>query len=237
MSRLYEGGAKDAIVYLLALYIGLTFGLLLVVQLKEIRHLFGILPAVALFIGLALPWQAWLSSLRGKRGAAVVAGVGVMAFLWALSPLQLPRGGDYRSGEMWWSPVVRGRYFHNDDQLASLREVGLYLAANTPEDAFILVARQGPVVGYYANRHYAFLYTGDFERNMGLLRDGEYLVMDPPLEYWAQSPEETVAMQRYIAEHYRVMEIFHSGEREVILYRNSKGRSTKESAPSSIPNS
>lgn len=205
--------------HLLALYIGLTFSLSLAVQLKEIRHLFGNLPAVALLIGLALPWQAWLAWLRRRPTAAKAAGLGALALLWALSPLRLPATAEMGQGEMWWSPIVRDRYFHNDDKLASLRDAGLYLAANAPEDAFILVARQGPVIGYYANRYYTFLYSGDFERNMELLRDGEFLVMDPPVDYWAQSAEETETLKQYIAERYMPVETFDNGGNVVTLYR------------------
>lgn len=210
---------QHPITHLLVFYTMLTIGLSLFVQLKEPRHLFGIIPAVTLLIGLALPWGEWLEWLRQRPAAAIAAGLGTLALLWALSPVRLPAAAEWRQGEMWWSPVVRGRYFHNDEQLASLREAGLYLAANAPQDAFILIARQGPIVGYYADRNYTFLYTGDFERNMDLLRNGEYLVMDPPVDYWAQTPAETEALQRYIAENYAAVQTFSSGANVVTLYR------------------
>lgn len=212
---------QHPVAHLLVIYIGLTFGLSLFVQLKETRHLFGIIPAVTLLIGLALPWGEWVERLRRRPAAAIAGGVGALVLLWALSPLRLPAAAEWRQAEMWWSPVVRGRYFHNDDQLAALRDAGLYLAANAPEDAFILIARQGPIVGYYADRNYTFLYTGDFTRNMALLGNGEFLVMDPPVDYWAQTPAETEALQAYIAETYTAVETFNSGANVVTLYRRN----------------
>jgi len=124
-------------------------------------------------------------------------------------------------GEMWWSPIVRDRYFHNDAQLASLRDAGVYLAAESPEDAFLLIARQGPIVGYYAGRYYTFLYTGTFDRNMALLREGEFLVMDPPVDFWAQTPEETEALLRYVADHYTAVRVFDGGDNAVTLYQRN----------------
>ncbi len=216
---------QHPLAHLLALYIGLTVGLSLVVQLKEARHLFGVIPAVALLIGIAIPWQSLLMGLRRRPAVAGVAGVAALALLWSLSPLRLPAVAEMRQGEMWWSPIVRDRYFHNDARLASLREAGLYLAAASPDDAFLLVARQGPIVGYYAGRHYTFLYTGAFDRNMALLREGEFLVMDPPVDFWAQTPEETEMLLRYVADHYTAVRVFAGGDNTVTLYRRNPAAS------------
>ena len=212
---------QHPIAHLLVIYIGLTVGLSFFVQLKETRHLFGIIPAVTLLIGIAVPWQSWLNRLRGRPLAAAAVGVAALALLWGLSPLRLPAAAEFRQGEMWWAPVVRGRYFHNDSQLASLRDAGAYLSANSPDDAFILIARQGPIVGYYAGRNYTFLYTGTFDRNMELLQNGDFLVMDPPVDFWAQTPAETEALLKYVAENYTAVEIFDQGANVVTLYRRN----------------
>ncbi|MBP6017002.1 MAG: glycosyltransferase family 39 protein [Candidatus Promineofilum sp.] len=214
---------QHPLAHLLVVYIGLTVGLSLFVQLKEARHLFGTIPAVTLLIGIAIPWQSLLGRARRRPTTAVVAGLAAAALLWSLSPLRLPAAAEMGQGEMWWSPVVRDRYFHNDARLASLRDAGVHLAAASPDDAFILIARQGPIVGYYAGRHYTFLYTGTFDRNMALLREGEFLVMDPPVDFWAQTPEESEALLGYVAGNYTAVRVFDSGDNTVTLYRRNPG--------------
>lgn len=214
---------QHPVAHLLALYIALTVGLTLVVQLKEARHVIGIIPAAAVLIGIALPWELLWRRVAERRATAALAVLAALALLWALSPLRLPaRGEEWHAAEMWWEPLVRGRYFHNDGQLASLRDAGLYLRENTAADEFILIARQGPIVGNYAQRNYTFLYTGEFERNMDLLREATYLVMDPPVDYWAQTPEETAALLQFVAENFSVERVFESGETAVTLYRRNE---------------
>ncbi len=212
---------QQPLAHLLVLYIGLTVGLSLVVQLKEARHLFGVIPAVTLLIGIAIPWSSLLERLHQRPMVGTAAGLAALALLWGLSPLRLPAVAEMRQGEMWWSSIVRDRYFHNDARLASLRDAGVYLAAESPEDAFLLIARQGPIVGYYAGRYYTFLYTGTFDRNMALLREGEFLVMDPPVDFWAQTPEETEALLRYVADHYTAVRVFDGGDNAVTLYQRN----------------
>lgn len=212
---------QHPLAHLLALYVGLTIGLSMFVQLKEARHLFGVIPAVTLLIGLALPWQSLRQRVQRRPAVGAIVGVAALALLWSLSPLRLPAVAEMRQGEMWWSPIVRDRYFHNDARLASLREAGIYLAAESPDEAFILIARQGPIVGYYAGRHYTFLYTGAFDRNMDLLREGEFLVMDPPVDFWVQTPEETEALLRYVADNYTTVRVFTGGDNTVTLYRHN----------------
>lgn len=211
---------QPALSHLLVLYIGVAVGLSLAVQLKEARHLIGVIPAAALFIGLSIDWGA-IRRWVGRRPARVaVFGVSALVVLWSLSPLRLPDGSSWRSFEAWWEEGVRDRYFYNDRRLQAVRDAGLYLAQTTPEDAFIIVARQGPVVAYYAGRNYTFLYTQTYADSMKLLQENEHLVMDAA-EFWAQTSEESARLLSYIEQNFTAEQVFDNGfGRATVLRRN-----------------
>ncbi len=192
---------KRPLVWLLLLYLALTLGTSLVMQLKEPRHVIGLIPVTAVAIGLMGDWDDWWARLSQRWwGQALAAGTAVI-FLWFVSPLQFPAG--QQTAADWWNPMLADRIFYSDARLTPMAEIGTYLAQASAPGEVITVVRQGPVVGYYADRPYLFLYTEPFDRNMSILQDSEFVVADSQ-EFWQQSPEETAQLWQYIAEHFVV---------------------------------
>ena len=94
------------ITVLLALYIGLTLLYSLVVNLKEPRHIIGIVPMLAILIILIIDWPRVIDRLDTWVNKPVPAMLAVIMFLiaaWGLSPLQVPRSGEWRNPEEWWT--------------------------------------------------------------------------------------------------------------------------------------
>ena len=206
------------IIGLLLLYIVVSVLLSLVMQLKEQRHVIGLIPVTAVVIGLLVDWDGlwhWLKKRPAGLGTAVIA---ALIFAWSLSPLNRPPLAEWQNPQQWWSPLFVGRLFHNDPYLAPLQEAGSYLKSHVPADAMLLVNRQGPVVGYYADRSYMILYTNTYAENLAYLEHNDYLVMDA-MEFWQQSTAETEQLMQYVAENFVVETVFRGGGREIVLYR------------------
>lgn len=202
------------IVGLLWLYIAVAVMLSVMMQLKEPRHVIGLIPVTAVAIGLIVDWAGLLKWLQYRRiwtGTAVAI---TFIFLWSLSPLKLPPLADYQQPASWWEPIFANRIFHNDQYFTPLREIGLYLEEHSPKDSVIIVMRQGPVVGYYADRSYMFLYTRPFEENLALLKNNEFLVVDS-IEFRQQTPEQTELLLQYIEDHFEIEQTV----ARVVLYR------------------
>lgn len=212
--------AKDkrlSIAALPLLYIATTIAFSLVVTLKESRHVIALIPMSAIAVGIMVDWPTVLSKVR-QRNVFVVLALTLSLFMaWGLSPLTLPAVADWQNAESWWEGLFSARMFHNDRDLGPLKEVGDYLASHAPEDSMIVVVRQGPVVGYYADRSYIILYTRELEENIKLLADNEFLVIDR-VEFWRQSTEETAALLRYVDENFEIE--FIAGD--VVLYHKIK---------------
>lgn len=205
---------------LLVGFILITIAGSLVVNLKEPRHVIGIIPAICMVIGITVDWDqgwAWIRKTPIRvAGAAVLA----IVFLWALSPLRLPDTESRSQFEAWWEDTLRGRYFYNDSELRPVAEAGQYLAGHTNPGTLILVSRQGPVAGYYADRHYSLLYTGTFADNMALLRQHDYVVMDRQ-EFWNQTPEETERLLAYLRENFTIEQEFRTDNGYAAVYRRN----------------
>ncbi len=194
---------RSGIVILLLLYITMTTLLSLAMQLKESRHVIGLIPATAVAIGLMIDWAGlwgWLQQRRVWLGTVIIT---AFLFAWSLSPLNLPSLTDYQDAKSWWEPQFAGRIFHNDNHLEPLKEIGEYLKTHSAPESMIIVARQGPVVGYYADRSYMFLYTRPFENNMETLQNSEFFVLDRA-EFWQQTPEQTEQLLQYVAEQFEI---------------------------------
>lgn len=209
---------KPRILTLLVLFVLFTVAGSLLVSLKEPRHVIGIIPATCLFIALAIDWQgawAWVAQRPLRVAAATVI---ALVLLWGLSPLTLPPAAERGTFAAWWEESVRGRYFFNDRDLEPVAAAGRYLAQNTPPGTLIVVDRQGPVAGYYADRHYSLLYTGTFADNMNLLRQHDYVVLDRQ-EFWNQTPEETGRLLEYLNENFVAEQEFTGEGGRVVIYR------------------
>lgn len=215
---LFSWRRRPRVTALLLLTILLTIFASLIVNLKEPRHVIGIIPMTCLFVGLAIDWKNVWAWVRGRPLRLAAAGVIAVVLLWGLSPLTLPAAEERRTWEAWWETTVRGRYFYNDRDLEPVVAAGRYLSLNSAADDLILVVRQGPVAGYYADRHYSLLYTGAFPDNMDALRQYDILVMDR-VEFWNQSAEETETVLRYIRENFYTEREFAGETGTVTIYR------------------
>ncbi|PIE81842.1 MAG: hypothetical protein CSA11_02940 [Chloroflexi bacterium] len=204
---------RPPIVWVLLLYQLLVITTSLIMKLKEQRHVIGLIPVTAVAIGLMINWDnvwLWLKKHRVWLGVVIIF---TIIFLWASSPLNFPQR--YENSAEWWHPVIAGRLYHNDANLSPLVEAGSYLKQHSEPGEVIIVTRQGPVVGYYADRPYIFLYTRTFAENMNLLENANFLVMDSQ-EFWQQSAEETAQILQYIDQNF---EVAYPVNPNVIVYR------------------
>jgi 4-amino-4-deoxy-L-arabinose transferase-like glycosyltransferase len=232
LRRVRPGLAPDPlspVVWLLLLYVVLALGASLVVSLKEPRHLIGLIPAAALVVALCVNWaRLWAWAVARPLTAIGAAALGVW-LLFGMSPLRLPLGPERATAAAWWDPLLVDRYFYNDPRLDPIRQAGEYLRLHSPVDAVIVAVRQGPVVGYYADRSYIFLYTRPYAENVALLRDNDYLVFDRQ-EFWAQTPEETESLLRLIAEEFVVEADFSTADAQAVVFRRADAPAVGETA-------
>jgi 4-amino-4-deoxy-L-arabinose transferase-like glycosyltransferase len=185
-----------------------------IMQLKEQRHVIGLIPMTAVAIALMLDWDDLWTRLSRSKVPQILAITFAGIFLWFISPLNFPAG--QQTPAEWWQPKLANRIFQNDVHLRPLAEVGLYLSTQSKPDDVIMITRQGPVVGYYADRSYLFLYTEPFETNMARLAETEIVVLDS-MEFWQQTPEETETLLQYIYDHFTVVYQVN----QVAVYRRS----------------
>ena len=204
--------------WLFLLYIGLASAASLIMSLKELRHIIGLIPVMALAIGVLTDWPKiwkWIC----KQPIRLVLGWGIMLLLgWSLSPLQRPSINQWTSPAAWLEPFFGTRVTNNDAFHQPLKEAGEYLQAQTDSDTVILVVRQAPVVGYYAKRSYVPLYTRPFTENMALLEQTEYLVFDENV-FWRQTASETEQLLQYIYDHFEVAQSIQANNHQILIYK------------------
>lgn len=193
---------RKRIVWLLLLYISVVLGASLVMQLKEQRHVIGLIPMAAVAIALMIDWETSWTKIAGRTWTATVALITGFLFLWLLSPVNFPRAN--RTPAEWWTPALAYRLYSNDTSLQPLAEIGTFLKHETQPGEVIVIARQGPVVGYYANRPYLFLYTEPYDMNMALLATSTFVVLDST-DFWRHSPEETTQLLQYLENNFTVI--------------------------------
>jgi 4-amino-4-deoxy-L-arabinose transferase-like glycosyltransferase len=197
--------------------IGVSFG----IRLKEVRHLIGVIPVVALLIGSGINWEAALAHTR--RWAAVGRGLALSALtlgLVACSP-----------AVVWMTPYAqesgiaasyRQRLYENDVFYQPLALVGDYLHGHTAPGVPITVVHQAPTVAYYADRPYEMLYTyraGD----VGRVLDGtQWLVWDDTL-FTNLNAKQLRAVNSYIAGHFTVAQVVPRGSQQITIYRRIDG--------------
>jgi 4-amino-4-deoxy-L-arabinose transferase-like glycosyltransferase len=205
---------SHSIVWLSLLYLSITLVTSLVMQLKEQRHVIGLIPMTAVAIALMVDWDSLWARMAQNKWQQLAAVATVILFFWFISPLNFPTG--QQTPAEWWRPMLANRIYHNDAHLRPLAEVGLYLNEQSEPDDVIMIVRQGPVVGYYADRSYLFLYTEPFETNMARLVGTEFVVLDS-LEFWQQTAEETETLLQYIDDHFTVVHQIN----QIAVYRRS----------------
>jgi hypothetical protein len=205
------------IAYLLLLYAFIALAASFMMSLKELRHLAAIVPTLCLLTGLLLPWSTWWYWLTAKRRRLILAAPLFLLFLLSASPLKLTTASDPDSR---WDTVYGGRLLHNDADLILAKEAGNYLAANVPPGTLIAVVRMGPIIGYYADLPYTLLYTRHFAKNMEILDESSYVIVDST-DFWQQTPEETKTLMQYIVDNFTVDQILQSGSQQVTIYRRN----------------
>ena len=206
--------AHIAILFLL--YVFLAAAASLFMSLKEMRHLIAAIPAACLLIGLLLPWSSWWAWLTADRRRLLLAAPLALIFLISASPLKLTAADPAAR----WDPVYGDRLLTNDSALSLVKEAGDYLDASAPPGSLVTVIRQGPVIGFYANRPYIFLYPRPFDENMEILAAADYLVVDA-VEFWQQSPQETETVMQYISDNFTVDQTLQNDFGQLTIYRSN----------------
>jgi predicted membrane-bound mannosyltransferase len=200
-------------------YLGLAIGISFFVQLKELRHIIEVIPVVTLLIGTSVDWSAiwrWGQSYW-TRGSALALGAGL--FLFFASPLRLPLN-EVSHPSAWLDPLYAHRVVYNDSYYNILRLAGIYVQEHTKPEDIITVAHEGPVVAYYADRHYNMLYTLPLESILQTLEQTDYLVWDHTL-FLHLTDEQTQAVQDYVREHFKVETTIQDDYRQVTIYRRA----------------
>jgi 4-amino-4-deoxy-L-arabinose transferase-like glycosyltransferase len=161
-------------------YVAAAVALSYFIRLRELRYLIAVIPCAAILGGVGLA-----SLYRAGRGAArpsVMAGVAGLAVVLLLlaAPWQPERVlASGPSGEAL-TPTYRGRLLGNDPFYGVLAQTGAVLRRITEPAEVVVVAHQGPVVAYYADRHYMMLYTLNETAIMRVLAQARFLVWDAP---------------------------------------------------------
>jgi 4-amino-4-deoxy-L-arabinose transferase-like glycosyltransferase len=187
------------------------------IRLKEPRHLIGVLPTMALFIGTKIDWNDLLGWARENRLHKVVLALVALAFLFSVSPLRLPLE-NARDLNAWFDPLYAWRLFENDRYYNVLRLAGLYLQEHTDPDEVITVVHEATVTAYYASRHYYMLYTIPLDRVLAILEQTRYLVWDHEL-FLALNEEEIQIVREYVKQHFFVEQVIRDQYREVTIHR------------------
>lgn len=188
-----------------------------VIRLKEPRHLIGVLPISALFVGVNVDWGVLLKWIRGSRLRAIIGTIVVLVLLFLASPLRIPVG-NVTNPASWLDPLYAWRLFENDRYYNVLRLAGLYLRDHTDPNEVITVLHEATVTAYYADRHYYMLYTAPFETVMRTLDRTRYLVWDHEV-FLALTEEQVQAVREYVEKHFAVEKTIHDEYRQVIIYR------------------
>jgi len=208
------------IILLVLLYIALALAASILVRLKEPRHLMAVIPMMSIAIGLLVDWQHIGAWVQKKRIRWVVTAVLVLLFAWQISPLKLPPPTQWQNRESWWEPLFSNRLYRSQYYYSLVRETGDYLAQTTPPDAIIAVIHEGPVLGYYADRHHYFLYTMSLSRTIEVLDSVNYLVIDNFI-FPMQTEEEKEQVRTYIDLHFHVVKTLEDVHRQIHVYQRN----------------
>lgn len=166
----------DRFSWFVTLYPFIAVTVSLMISLKRDRHIMPIIFFTAIAIGITIDWDSVLARLRGNR---LTQGVGVLLaifILFEISPLQLAQG--MQAPAQLWEEIYFQRLVINDRHYGVLQNAGLILGEQMNEGEIAYVVNEGPVIGYYADRNYQFLYTQDYNQVMTNLDRATWLVVD-----------------------------------------------------------
>lgn len=191
------------------------------IRLKEPRHLIGILPNIALFIGTKVEWEIIGTWAQRNRSRQLIFAILALVFLFSVSPMRLPLE-NARNLRAWFDPLYAWRLFENDRYYNVLRLAGLYIHEHTDPKEVITVVHEATVTAYYADRHYYMLYTLPLEGVLRTLEKTRYLVWDQEV-FLALNEKEIKSVHEYVNQHFWVETVIRDGYREVTIYRRREG--------------
>jgi hypothetical protein len=200
---------------------GLLYGYLLaalflayLVRLREPRHLIALVPVAAILAAIAL-LQAGAAAQRhgpAMRAAAVVAVAGLLLLSgpWRVSGLT--------SGapSLALAPTYRERLRH-DAFYGLLARAGQEAARRSAPDEMLVVAHQGPVIAYYADRRYLMLYTLKEPAIQKVLDGARVLIWDTPT-WLALPPDRVPAVEARVAADFELTAQVREGPRVVTIH-------------------
>jgi 4-amino-4-deoxy-L-arabinose transferase-like glycosyltransferase len=198
-------------------YLAAAIGVSFLIGLKEPRHLIGVLPCVALLIGIA--GSEWLVGLpAGPPGRLRRAGawLAVAIFLLAASLLRLLPLGP-QAPARWLDPVYARPLLENDRFYNVLRLAGERVTDLTAPRQVLTVAHQGTVIGYYADRPYRMLYTLREDAVLQALDETDVLVWDDP-QFFFLDADQVQRVRNYVEQYFGVDRVVSDGERRVTIY-------------------
>jgi hypothetical protein len=208
------GVPRIAMLYLW--YVAATLLTSLVVSLKEPRYVIFLVPIASILVATAIDWGAPATGTHARAWTLALALVALVG-AWDLSPLRLVPA-DEPGPRRWLDPVFASRAIDSDLYYGVLAQAGRYLASKTSLDTEIAVVNEGPVVGYYADRHYTLLYTLPMADAIQTLANSEYLVYDREV-FLQQTEAEIARVVDYIERNFGVERVFEDSVRRVVVYR------------------
>lgn len=205
------------VVWLLFLYLGIAIGASFLISLKEPRHVISLVPVIAMIIGMMVAWESVWVWVREKRMRLGITAVITFLFIWNISPVKVSTVLPWQQIETWWEPLFAQRIFQSQHYYGLLKETGQYLGENTPPDTVITVVHEGPVIGYYADRPYYFLYNKNQSKILAVLENTDYLVVDHQV-FINLSTEEIHSVMTYIETEFELELLLKDAYRESHIY-------------------
>ncbi|MEM8861391.1 MAG: hypothetical protein AAGD96_23960, partial [Chloroflexota bacterium] len=211
--------STDNFVWFVAFYPLFAVIVSLLIDLKRDRHIMPIIFSVAIAIGLLIDWDpifVWVKKSILNRSLSFIV---LIIVLFEMSPMQLPE--DWRRFDSFWENNYFQRLIVNDRNYGVLQQAGSYLNQKTTEDEIIYVNNAGPVIGFYADRHYLFLYNYPYEQILDFLTDSTWLVEDAET-YLKLTPEEKDSVLRIIGCGFTVDQVIQDSFRRIeILHKRN----------------
>lgn len=189
MIKICRSKSLDSRILFVGLFPLFAVGISLLISLKRDRHIMPILFIAAISIGLMIDWSkifAWSRKSLINSGVALVI---ALLILFEMSPLQFPT--QYNLVDTYFEDVYLKRLFINDRHYNVLQQAGERLSELAKDDEIIYVVNEGPVIGYYAERNYQFLYTSSFDQIINYLDRANWLVEDANTYLFLSKDEQT----------------------------------------------
>ena len=199
-------------------YVVIAISLSLFIELKEPRHLIATIPFAVLSVAFFMDWawvQQWLHNNRKRQILAIMLFFLCISQTWIW---QYPAQGEWRNKVAWYRPKVAHRLFHEAPYYSILRDVGVFINQQLPADAQITVVHEGPVVAYYSERPYVFLYNRSADGIDKILDNTMYLIFDQPTFVFLSQDEIDLVYKR-IEQEFNLLSTIKDEHRTVNVYQ------------------